>query len=274
MHLGKYFFDSGVGRFIESGFTYTGMATNFLELSSSNIDLVNNRININSGFLEGQTVQFRNTGGALPSGIDENTTYYVLNPLTNSFQLSESYGGSPITIASTGSGIHFAHRTTNFLNLSDSTQYTTAEYVGALSFYIENLPEDQTLDLILRLLPSKAIQEGVMDDEFLDQTFWENSIVQFIDPSNPSSTSILYQMSQDSGSGSEVLQLPAVRYGDGPFNFSRSAYRTSTNLEDITTGWKRRGQSGYVGFEELLLKEVMDTQRSRPSKISANVIGD
>ena len=47
-----------------------------------------------------------NTTGALPSGLLTNTTYFVVSPTTNTFELSLTSGGSAITTAGTQSGVH------------------------------------------------------------------------------------------------------------------------------------------------------------------------
>jgi hypothetical protein len=57
------------------------------------------------GLAAGTRVTF-NTTGSLPSGLSPNTTYYVLSPTTNTFELSLSSGGSAITTSLTQSGVH------------------------------------------------------------------------------------------------------------------------------------------------------------------------
>lgn len=48
------------------------------------------------------------TTGALPTGLTANTTYYVVNKATNTFQLAASRGGTAINTSGTQSGIHTA----------------------------------------------------------------------------------------------------------------------------------------------------------------------
>jgi len=48
------------------------------------------------------------TTGALPTGLTANTTYYVINKATNTFQLSTSRGGTAINTSGTQSGTHTA----------------------------------------------------------------------------------------------------------------------------------------------------------------------
>jgi hypothetical protein len=42
------------------------------------------------------------TGGTLPTGLAASTTYYVINPTTNTFQLSATQGGSAIDLTAAG----------------------------------------------------------------------------------------------------------------------------------------------------------------------------
>jgi hypothetical protein len=48
------------------------------------------------------------TTGALPTGLTANTTYYVVNKATNTFQLATSRGGTAINTSGTQSGTHTA----------------------------------------------------------------------------------------------------------------------------------------------------------------------
>jgi hypothetical protein len=270
--LGANFLDTGTGSFLTPGLSYTGMSSSIINLTTANINTTTDSVDFTGhGLKDGQLVIFTNTGGSLPGGIDADTFYYVVNSSTNSFQISDSYGGSFITLTNQGSGAHTVQRASMVRGLSDTLKL--AEYVGDLSFEITDLPHDQTVELNLHLFPTRVLESEIASG-YIDETLWLDTIVQFIDPSNPESTSIVYKLEQNTAVASDDLTLPAIRYGDGPYVWSRSAYRTSNNLEDITVGWKRRSQASYVNFEELLLKEVIDTQRSRPTKINANIIGN
>lgn len=67
-------------------------------------DIALNVINLAAhGFASGQKVVFYND--TIPGGLVEGQVYYVVNPATDSFQVSASSGGAPIDITSTnGSG--------------------------------------------------------------------------------------------------------------------------------------------------------------------------
>lgn len=59
------------------------------------------------GLAAGSPVSFATTG-ALPTGIVAGTTYYVANPTTNTFQLAQTAGGTPIGTSGTQSGTQTA----------------------------------------------------------------------------------------------------------------------------------------------------------------------
>lgn len=71
------------------------------------------------GLAAGTPIVFKTTG-ALPTGLDANTPYYVVGPLTNSFNVATTVGGSAINTSGTQSGAHtaFAYAMTNETDLS------------------------------------------------------------------------------------------------------------------------------------------------------------
>ena len=60
------------------------------------------------GITNGTMVMFTTTG-ALPTGINANTVYYVVNAATNTFQISATSGGAAINTSGTQSGTHTAY---------------------------------------------------------------------------------------------------------------------------------------------------------------------
>lgn len=59
---------------------------------------------------DGDPVPIQNSGGSLPAGLDADTTYYVVNATTDTFQLATSEGGSAVAVTDAGSGTHFVGR--------------------------------------------------------------------------------------------------------------------------------------------------------------------
>jgi hypothetical protein len=60
------------------------------------------------GFTGGELVQLT-TATTLPAGLSLATNYYVINPTTDTFQLSVAPGGSAVDITDTGTGAHTLH---------------------------------------------------------------------------------------------------------------------------------------------------------------------
>ncbi len=56
------------------------------------------------GFGNGDVLQVENSGGALPSGLDAETDYYVKDKTDNTFKLSVENGGSELAITDDGTG--------------------------------------------------------------------------------------------------------------------------------------------------------------------------
>ncbi|MGA2159977.1 MAG: hypothetical protein ABSG90_12260 [Dehalococcoidia bacterium] len=58
----------------------------------------------NHGLVGNSTIMF--SGASIPSGLDPLQVYYVINPLTNTFQVSLTPGGSVVLMGSDGSGYY------------------------------------------------------------------------------------------------------------------------------------------------------------------------
>ena len=77
----------------------------------------------------GDTVKFYTTG-ALPTGLVAGTTYYVVNPTTNTFQVSATAGGAAIATTGTQSGVHSmtSNNTTIFSGMASEIFMSYTEY--------------------------------------------------------------------------------------------------------------------------------------------------
>ena len=62
------------------------------------------------GLVQGQAL-YLTTTGTLPNPLTPNTIYYVNNPMTDTYELSATYGGSSINTTTAGSGTHTANIT-------------------------------------------------------------------------------------------------------------------------------------------------------------------
>ena len=78
-------------------------------------------------FPQGQKVVFSTTG-TLPTGITAGTTYYVVNPTANTFQISATAGGSAITTSGTQSGVQTATGTAGWNQVTFGQEIQFAQY--------------------------------------------------------------------------------------------------------------------------------------------------
>lgn len=61
---------------------------------------------INHGMADGEEITISNSGGELPSGLNEGYTYFVVNKTANDFQLEATSGGGAINLTTVGVGTH------------------------------------------------------------------------------------------------------------------------------------------------------------------------
>ncbi|NBU70294.1 MAG: hypothetical protein EBS53_02395 [Bacteroidetes bacterium] len=70
------------------------------------------------------------TTGALPTGLTVGTVYYVVNSSANTFNVSATLGGSPITTTVAGSGLHYiSSRGIDLLDLGDADTPLYQDYL-------------------------------------------------------------------------------------------------------------------------------------------------
>jgi hypothetical protein len=130
----------------------------------SDVDVGTNTFtHINHGLSTNHTVTVTSTG-TLPAPLTTGTTYFVTNATTNTFKLSATLGGSPLTITTQGTGLHYVIRGShafvdhcNFLSgqlvIGTGVAYngiynnyfsptSVISDTGSATRYIENLPEE------------------------------------------------------------------------------------------------------------------------------------
>ena len=75
------------------------------------------------GLAAGTPISFTTTG-ALPTGIVSGTVYYVLSPLTDSFNIAATVGGAAINTSGSQSGVHTAIGSANYnVVVTDETKW-------------------------------------------------------------------------------------------------------------------------------------------------------
>jgi hypothetical protein len=86
------------------------------------------------GLTAGNRLVFKNVGGGLPGGIAANTVYFVVNPTTNTFQLSLTSGGAAIDITSAGTGVHSYYNSVRTPDLRSSFPLGMGQRVRTFTF--------------------------------------------------------------------------------------------------------------------------------------------
>lgn len=72
----------------------------------------------------------------------------------------------------------------------------------------------------------------------------------------------------------EVVDLGTDYYGDSVYEYGPPFFRYGTGESELTSGWRRRGESTYLEYHRLKLREVLDFQRTRTVRKIADVYGD
>jgi hypothetical protein len=86
------------------------------------------------GLSDGDAVLVTNTGGALPSGLSEQTRYFIVNSTTNTFQLAIEPSGTAVSISDDGTGTQNWHASLK----PDGTGATEATYTNYARVAVTN----------------------------------------------------------------------------------------------------------------------------------------
>lgn len=112
-----------------------------IESAAATIDIPSSTITSNNhGFQESDGVVFTTTG-ALPTGITAGTRYWVVNPTTNTFQVTDVLQNSALTFSGTQSGIHTIHVASPRLVSTMAYTGVSTRLIGKLTL---NLPTPGT----------------------------------------------------------------------------------------------------------------------------------
>ncbi len=272
--FGEYFFDAGFGDFVLPGDLNATLSSWILD--GTDIDTTYDLFNqIGHGFKDGQVLRFKPVGAStLPANISESTNYYVVNRTTSSFQISEEYEGTPIDLTGLGTGSWYVQRIVNILSLTQGLiPQGYKEYNSSIAFEVPTLPNGVSGDVTVHLLPGRVLEQDYNVNGYFDETYWEDFTVQVQDASSSFGTSIEYELTQNDAYPT-TYQTESIWFGDGPYTYSRSALRFSTNTEDVTANWQIRGEVTTRSFGETLLKEILNHQRTRTKKINAVITGE
>lgn len=216
------------------------------------------------GYKVGDPVMMNYVSGAL-GNFTLDKVYYVIekNDIGGWIKLSEEPNGVVFD-----AGVYaIGNNRLNVIKLQEAT--------------IPAFPSATTVNNAFIFFTSEAIPnvEGVLEVILLKDTdttingsqwFDMNVIVQ-----NPSQSGqkVEYRLTQ-SNEYSDELELDESYFGDGVYPYSLSSYRTGLGIGFITTGWRRRGETPYLPYSNLRLREVLDFQRNRQLKKEFNLWGE
>jgi hypothetical protein len=121
------------------------------------------------GLSAGSPVYFTTTG-TLPTGISSYTTYYVVSPAANTFQIAATPGGTPITTTGTQSGVQTANAPTNITWTGHGLtagQQVTFSTTGALptginagqAYYVKN-PQANSFEIASAISGTSIVTSG------------------------------------------------------------------------------------------------------------------
>lgn len=98
----------------------------------------------NHGFVTNTKVTFKATDGELPSEITPGLTYYVINPLINTFQISTSPSGSPLTFSTNGDGTFEVKAqgdtSVNLINFTENTIGPISRPLPGMLMFLNDTP--------------------------------------------------------------------------------------------------------------------------------------
>lgn len=236
---------------------HTGYASN----GTSSVNTSNGRLNLFADeYTIGDPVMLY-TDGVLPTGFVSDSVYYIVdkNDADDWIQLSESPGGSVIVPSDSGTDSVYVR----VIKIEENTEPYSGGYRAIISFISGEIPaiSDSEMQVIL-------IKTGASTDS----ERWNEPNI-FIENPTAAGESLEYRLTQDQ-LYPESFEMNDSYYGDGPYPFSKSSYRFSLSLGDITTGWRRRGESSYEPYSRLRLREVLDYQRVRQQKKTFHLWGE
>lgn len=98
----------------------------------------------NHGFVTNTKVTFKATDGEIPSEITPGLTYYVINPLINTFQISTSPSGSPLTFSTNGDGTFEVKAqgdtSVNLINFTENTIGPISRPLPGMLMFLNDTP--------------------------------------------------------------------------------------------------------------------------------------
>jgi hypothetical protein len=205
-----------------------------------------------------------NVLGDLPGNFSESQVYYILEIDEGEgwIKVSRSPSGNLLTPSDKGDGIFVVRNITLFRNADPVFDGLSNLFRAVVIFQSEDIP----------VIENNSVEVVLVRNQTDSSEHWFNMFVTFQNPT-AAGESIEY-IAEQSQQYPDELRLRDSYFGTGPFLFSKSAYRTSFDTGDITKKWRRRGETSFVPYSQLKLREVMDYQRVRQLKKEFEIFGE
>ena len=212
------------------------------------------------------------TSGSIPDGFQEFKTYYIVEltdgPTSDQkkFKLSLTPNGSAVIPEDDGVGTLYCHLIQIDIDLFISSGVSTGNIIDILT---SDIPDSAEGNLEI-YLPAFAVGD-------FNSVYWFNVSASIENPTL-AGEEIEYRLTQDGiysfKKGKDDIQ--SVYFGDGPFDYSRSSYRYSAAISDVTYNgyWERRdGSISASSHANLWLKEELDLRRSARRDLQSQLYG-
>jgi hypothetical protein len=112
--------------------------------------------------VNGDTIRFSNSGGALPTGLYADVLYFVVNKAANTFQLAYVAGGGVINFTSDGTGTN-TYRVSALIGIEDSASSSAATPGKLQPMGSINISQDQMITVMVRQI-SGGLQNVTIAD--------------------------------------------------------------------------------------------------------------
>jgi hypothetical protein len=105
-------------------------------------------------------------------------------------------------------------------------------------------------------------------------TEYQDSTLSILERSVSRTQNVVEYKLKQSQQFAETLELEIDYYGDSITEYSAAFFRYGSGESELTTGWRRRGETTFIPFHHLKLREVLDFQRTRTERKEMRVVGE
>lgn len=248
-----------------------GNGLNTQTFINGDVDTSTDTITITShGFTDGQSVRFTSSN-TLPTGINQNVTYYILNSTINTFQLTTSRDSTQaLDLTSGGSGTHTIQNMLPTISIADETSIQTYNFIKG----IKESTEITTIADVADSLNGTYFLLNSANDETEYYIWYKTSGGSESDPLLANKTGIkVYINTGDSDI--DIAQKTADTILASSVDFSLSLLSNVITTTNSDFGYTTDGSAGTSGFsvsvteqgqgEDASLKQILLSDNVSPA---------